>query len=83
VTKLGLDDQNSIRFLAEARIISCHRIQAGPTVHTPSYPMGTRALSLGTKRPEREADHRIRHNNVLQSSAQGQLCLTFITTDFL
>jgi hypothetical protein len=35
-----------------------HCIWNGPGVHPASYPMGTRvALSLGVKRPGREADH--------------------------
>jgi hypothetical protein len=32
-----------------------HRIQTGSEAHQLSYPMGTRALSLGIKRPGREA----------------------------
>jgi hypothetical protein len=32
------------------------RLALGPTVF---YPMGNRTLSLGAKRPEREADHSI------------------------
>jgi hypothetical protein len=34
-----------------------HRVQAGSGAHPASYPMCTRALSLGVKRPERVADH--------------------------
>jgi hypothetical protein len=34
-----------------------HRVQTGSGAHPASYPMGTRALSLGVKRSEREADH--------------------------
>jgi hypothetical protein len=34
-----------------------HRVQNGSGAHPASYPMGTRALSLGVKRPECEADH--------------------------
>jgi hypothetical protein len=34
-----------------------HRAQNGSGSHPASYPMGTGALSLGLKRPGREADH--------------------------
>jgi hypothetical protein len=34
-----------------------HRVQNGSGAHPASYTMGTRALSLGIKRPGREADH--------------------------
>jgi hypothetical protein len=34
-----------------------HRVQNGSVAHPASYPMGTRDLSLGIKRPGREADH--------------------------
>jgi len=34
-----------------------HRVQIGTGAHSASYPMGTRALSLGVKRSEREAEH--------------------------
>jgi hypothetical protein len=34
-----------------------HSVQNGSVAHPTSYSMGTRALSLGVKRPEREADH--------------------------
>jgi hypothetical protein len=34
-----------------------HRVQNGSGSHPASYPMDTRALSLGVKRPGREADH--------------------------
>jgi hypothetical protein len=36
-----------------------HRVQAGSGAHPASYQMGIRALSLGVKRPGREADHSI------------------------
>jgi hypothetical protein len=35
----------------------CHHVQNGSGAHPAPYPMGTRALSLGVKRPGREADH--------------------------
>jgi hypothetical protein len=34
-----------------------HRVQTGSVSHPASYPMGTEALSLGVKRPGREAGH--------------------------
>jgi hypothetical protein len=34
-----------------------HRVQNSSGAHPASYPVGTRALSLGLKRPGREADH--------------------------
>jgi hypothetical protein len=34
-----------------------HRVQIGSGAQPVSYPMGTGALSLGLKRPGREADH--------------------------
>jgi hypothetical protein len=34
-----------------------HRIQTGSEAHPTSYTMGIGVLSLGTKRPGREADH--------------------------
>jgi hypothetical protein len=34
-----------------------YRVQTGAGAHPASYPMGIRGLSLGIKRPEREADH--------------------------
>jgi hypothetical protein len=34
-----------------------HHVQTGSGAHSASYPMGTRALSLGIQRPGREADH--------------------------
>jgi hypothetical protein len=40
---------------AKLEIIPIHPFQNG--AHPASYPMGTRALSLGVKRPGREADH--------------------------
>jgi hypothetical protein len=55
----GLDDRGSrVRFPAGAWNFSLHhRVQNGSGVHPASYPMGTRALSLGVKRPGRDADH--------------------------
>jgi hypothetical protein len=47
-----------VRFTAEAGNFSLHRrVQNGSGAHPASYPVGTRALSLGVKRPGREADH--------------------------
>jgi hypothetical protein len=56
-TGCGLDDLGSgVRFPAEAGNFSLlHSVQTGSGTHPPSYPMG--ALSLGVKRPGREADH--------------------------
>jgi hypothetical protein len=34
-----------------------HRVHNGSGAHPSSYPMGTTDISLGIKRPEREADH--------------------------
>jgi hypothetical protein len=55
----GLDDRGSrVPFPAEAGDFSLHhRVQNGSGAHLASYPMGTRTLSLGVKRPGREADH--------------------------
>jgi hypothetical protein len=56
----GLDDRGSrVRFPAGAGNFSLHhRVQNGSGAHPASYPMGTRgSLSLGVKRPGREADH--------------------------
>jgi hypothetical protein len=54
----GLDDRGSrVRYPAGAGNFSLHhRVQNGSGAHPASYPMGTRALSLGIKRPGREAD---------------------------
>jgi hypothetical protein len=54
-----LDDRGSgVRFLAGAgNFFLHHRVQNGSGVHPASYPMGTGTLSLGVKRPSREADH--------------------------
>jgi hypothetical protein len=55
----GLDDRGfRVRFPAGAGDFSLHhRVQNGSGAHPASYPMCTRALSLGVKRPGREADH--------------------------
>jgi hypothetical protein len=55
----GLDDRGSrVRFPAGAGNFSLHhRVQNGSGAHPASYPMGIGALSLGAKRPGREADH--------------------------
>jgi hypothetical protein len=55
----GLDDRDSkVRFPAGAGNFSLHhRVQNGSGSYPSSYPMGTRALSLGVKRPGCEADH--------------------------
>jgi hypothetical protein len=54
-----LDDRGSrVRFPAGAGNFSLHRrVQNGFGAHPASYAMGTRALSLGVKRPGREADN--------------------------
>jgi hypothetical protein len=55
----GLDDRGSkVRFPVGGGNFSLHhRLQNGSGAHPASYPMGTRALSLGVKRPGRETDH--------------------------
>jgi hypothetical protein len=54
----GLDNRGSrFRFPAGAGNFSLHRVQNGSGAHPASYPTGTRGLSLGVKRPGREADH--------------------------
>jgi hypothetical protein len=55
----GLDDRGSgIRFPAGAGNFCLHyRVRNGSGAHSASYPMGTRALSLGVKRPGRKADY--------------------------
>jgi hypothetical protein len=55
----GLDDRGSrVRFPAGAGNFSLHhRIKNGSVAHPASYQMGTRGLSMGVKRPGREADH--------------------------
>jgi hypothetical protein len=55
----GLDDLGSRdRFLAGARNFSLqHRAQNGSGAHQPPIQWAPGALSLGVKRPRREADH--------------------------
>jgi hypothetical protein len=55
----GLDDRGSrVRFPAGAGNFSLHhRVQNGSGVHPASYPTVPGNLSLGVKRPGREADH--------------------------
>jgi hypothetical protein len=55
----GLDDRGSkVRFPAGAGNFSLHhRVQNDSGAHPASSPMGTGGLSLGAKRPGREADH--------------------------
>jgi hypothetical protein len=55
----GLDDRVSrVRFPEGAGNFSLHHcVQNGSGAHPASYPMDTRGLSLGVKRPGREADH--------------------------
>jgi hypothetical protein len=55
----GLDIRGSrVRFPAGAGNSSLqYRVQNGSGAHLASYPMGIRVLSLGVKRPVREADH--------------------------
>jgi hypothetical protein len=54
----GLDDRGSrVRFLAGAGNFPLHhRVHNGSGAHPGSYTMGRGALSLGVKRPAREAD---------------------------
>jgi len=35
----------------------CHHVETGIGAHPAAYPMGTGTISLGIKRPGREADH--------------------------
>jgi hypothetical protein len=57
-TGYGLDDQGiGVQVLIGSRISVFHVIQTGSGIHPTSYPMSTGALSLGVKRPGREADH--------------------------
>jgi hypothetical protein len=55
----GLEDRDfRVRFPATAGNLSLHcRVQNDSGAHPASYPMDSRALSLGEKRPGREADH--------------------------
>jgi hypothetical protein len=55
----GLDDRGCrVRFPAGAGNFSLHHcVQHGSGAHPASYPVSTRVLSLGVKRPGREADH--------------------------
>jgi hypothetical protein len=54
-----LDDRGSrVRFPTGAGNFSLkRRVQKGSGANPASYPMGTRVLSLGVKRPGHEADH--------------------------
>jgi hypothetical protein len=58
-TGYGMDDWGSrVRFPVGAGNFSLHhRVQNGSGAHPASYPMVPGALSLGVKRPGREADH--------------------------
>jgi hypothetical protein len=51
-----------------------HCVQTGSEAHPASYPMGTRALSLGVKWPGSEADHS------LPSSADIKNAWSYIST---
>jgi len=54
----GLDDRGSrLLFSARTGNFSLSRVQNGSGAHPTSFPMATGALSLGVKRPGREADH--------------------------
>jgi hypothetical protein len=55
----GLDDRGSrVRLPAGAANFSLHhRVQNSSVAHTAFYTVGTGALSLGVKRPGRQADH--------------------------
>jgi hypothetical protein len=58
VTKRKNDRGSRVRFPAGAGKFSLHhRVQNGSGAHPASYPADTRDLSLGVKRPGREADH--------------------------
>jgi hypothetical protein len=59
VTDYGLHDRMiRVRIAAGAANFPIrHRVQAVSVAHPASYPMGTGDLSLGVKRPGREADH--------------------------
>jgi hypothetical protein len=46
-----------------------HRVQTSSGAHPVSYPVGISALSLGVKRPRREADHS------LSPSAEAKECV--------
>jgi hypothetical protein len=66
-----------VRFLAGAGNSSLqHHVQTGSGAHPASYPVGTRALSVGVKQPGHEADH-----SPPSSSAEvkecTELCLHF------
>jgi hypothetical protein len=51
-------DDRGFESRQELGIFSLHRrVQIGSGAHIASYPMGTGALSLRVKLPEREADH--------------------------
>jgi hypothetical protein len=52
-TDYGLDDQ----MIWVGNFSLRHRVQSGSGAHPASYAMGMGALSLGLKRPGREADH--------------------------
>jgi hypothetical protein len=58
-TSYGLDDRMiGIRFPTGAGNFSLrHSVQTGSRAHSASYPIVAGALSLGVKRPGREADH--------------------------
>jgi hypothetical protein len=55
----GLDDRGTrVQFPAGTGNFSLHhRVQTASGAHPTSYPMGTRAISMGLKRQGREADH--------------------------
>jgi len=50
------------------------RAQTGSGAHPASYPMGTRGLSLGVKRPGRESDHSS------PSSAEAKIAWSYTST---
>jgi hypothetical protein len=48
-----------------------HRVQTGSGAHPASYPIGTRgSLSLGVKRPGREADHSLPSSAVVKECVE-------------
>jgi hypothetical protein len=59
VTDYGLDDRMiGVRFLVGAGNFSFHhRVQTASGAHQPTIQWVSRALSLGVKRPGREANH--------------------------
>jgi hypothetical protein len=55
--RLGLDGRGLESWRGLGIFPHRRRVQTVSGAHPASYPVGTRALSLGIKRPEHEADH--------------------------